>query len=120
MMKNTMGTQLKKQGKRKWTKEEKQSHYKQWKVSGLSQTAYCKQKGLSIKTFGHWVQIKEKEQPNNFSLVGITNPVNIKKLEAFVEIKWSNGIECRFPEGIGWERIMEVIRGVHHVACCTE
>jgi transposase-like protein len=43
-----------------YSKEEKQQHIDNWRQSGLSQSAYCRENNLKLATFHYWKMQADK------------------------------------------------------------
>lgn len=71
------------------------SHVEGWKVSGLTQSKYCKSVGIKLATFSYWV-IKYKsetvqESSSNFIAISKTSKIEDKQYE----IIYPNGVKLR-------------------------
>ena len=71
--------------------EEKQKHLDQWKTSGLTQKAYCREYGIKYSTFGYWLKVSLQKCSNNISRDFIELPQHIST---------SKSIELTFPNGV--------------------
>lgn len=54
-----------------------QTHVEAWTTSGMSQTEYCRQNNLSIKSFGYW---KRKRKKSNSEVTFYPVPSNAIKI----------------------------------------
>ena len=48
-----------------------QAHIETWKQSGISQSAYCRGKGLSLRSFGYWKKKFFRKLPVTFVPVAV-------------------------------------------------
>lgn len=52
-----------------------QAHVKGWEQSGISQSEYCRRKGLSLRSFGYWKKKYFQKSPVTFVPVAVkTSP----------------------------------------------
>ena len=69
-------------------------HLSNWKTSDISQAAYCRKHGLSIKTFGRW---KNKLSSTKSSFVEVVpSKVNFKRMSFDVSIDSSGKVILSF------------------------
>lgn len=55
------------------TAETRRNHIEAWRLSGLSQRAYCRAQGLNVKTFGNWLYAYRSGQGDqSASMIPIT------------------------------------------------
>ncbi len=54
-----------------------QAHVKAWSASGMTQAEYCRQNGLSIKSFGYWKR-KQKNKATEVTFYPVpANPLKV-------------------------------------------
>jgi hypothetical protein len=69
----------------------------EWQDSGLSKTAFCKQKGLAKSVFYYW-QKRHKEDQSNGGFIPIkVNNGNRICSPSVIEITYPNGVIVRLP-----------------------
>jgi hypothetical protein len=55
------------------TAETRRNHIEAWRLSGLSQRAYCRIHGSNVKTFGNWLHAYKNGQSDQIaSMIQIT------------------------------------------------
>lgn len=70
------------------------AHYESWKVSGISQRAYCEQEGIGYRSFVHQhnrLMKQSKKAPLNF--------IEIKPESAVISVPMSQ-VQLMLPNGI--------------------
>lgn len=72
------------------------NHIHQWSQSGKSQTEYCREHNLSIKSFCYWKRKFTKLSDNNF--VEIKRASGRVSPSTFIEVISPDGIVVRFRE----------------------
>lgn len=81
------------------TKKTKQEHLQNWKLSGLSQAAYCRANGLKPSTFRNWKRL-EKSLPIKWMPFEIKEEVketeNIFSFQIGADWKFSIEMRLRF------------------------
>jgi transposase-like protein len=103
---------------KKWSAAEKLAFCKSWKQSGLSRSAYCRREGLSLPTLCTWLkrQTSEKKPPAAVKFIGAAPVPAIQPLEEqSLEVKLTNGLQCRFSRVVSIKQICQVIEGLQHV-----
>lgn len=84
-------------------------HVTQWKESGLSMAAYCKEHGLNYQTFMyHASRMKKKEAglPDSNTFIRIDVP---EKTSSGIEYHFANGNYFVFPAGCSAQLIKSLI-----------
>ena len=66
-----------------------------WEQSGLSQSEFCRQRGLNKNSFGYWLRRARKEGILGGGFVKIGGAENAPA----IELRLSNGAELRVPSG---------------------
>ena len=77
---------------------ERQELSAEWEVSGLTQTEFCKQKGISFNSFAYWrntVLPKESKAQASFLPVAITAPITKQQPPTGVMLRLPNGISLQ-------------------------
>lgn len=96
-------------------KQEMYSLIEQWQSTGLSQTSWCKQAGMSRSTFRKWLQrykaehhtLVEQPAPSpDPSFVSIELPSSVGSQ---LTISYPNGIQLSCPVGIGHEQLRYLV-----------
>lgn len=102
---------------RKWSKEEKLAHCKAWQQSGLSRSAFCRQENLSLPTLCSWLKRQglTKKSSTAMKFIAALRQEPPYKEEQILEVRLTNGLQCRFSRIINVKQICEVIEGLHHV-----
>lgn len=83
---------------RKRTREEKNDLCKNWEISGLSRSEFCRRKGLKIETFCNWLYQfqNKKKHPKKLKFVPVERLDS--KSEIKLEMCLSNGLIFRFSK----------------------
>jgi hypothetical protein len=87
-----------------------------WKDSGLSQTRFCKQRGLSRFVFGGWkIRLEGRDSPGQARLVRLRaaqvgGPVSSGALRLWVGGRYSVEVPERFDAGT-LSRLLELLEG---------
>ena len=78
---------------KRYTREEQKHHIAQWRKSGVSQKAYCAQRGLSWSTFKNWnKRIKPITMQTPFAPIQITPSTNAQWI-----IEAADGLRVHVP-----------------------
>ncbi len=75
---------------------ERQALSAEWEVSGLTQTEFCKQKGISFNSFAYWrstVRQKDLQVQTSFLPAAITAPITKQQQPP-------SGVMLRLPNGV--------------------
>ena len=102
---------------RKWSIEEKSAHCQSWRQSGLSRSAFCQREGLSLPTLCSWLkrQAPAKKLPPGLKFMPASLNESFLKEEPILEVRLTNGMQCRFLHIINVKQICEIIEGLQHV-----
>lgn len=102
---------------KKRSPEEKLAHCKAWHQSGLSRSAYCQREGLSLPTLCSWLKraALTKKSPSAMRFVAASLNETSHKEEQILEVRLTNGLQCRFPRVVNVKQICEIIEGLQHV-----
>jgi hypothetical protein len=87
-------------------------HLAAWRSSGLTQAAYCGQRGLSLPCFGYW---RRKLHNAAASSVCALVPIvmgEISEPDEAIEVHLPNGLQARLPIGMEPSRWMLFIRAL--------
>lgn len=90
----------------KYTSEQRDAHIVQWKSSGLNQTDYCKQHGITYHLFNKWAgksratpptkKIKITRNEKKFIPIVVTEPPGVSgSILIKVEIEFPDGTKLR-------------------------
>ncbi len=82
-----------------------------WRESGLSQSKFCRDEKLSVKTFAYWLRKYKQEKgfpvgkndnvPKTFIPVEVSNDITgIVSGPGCIEVTFPNGVELKCPAGI--------------------
>lgn len=85
-------------------------HLDTWRSSGLTQTAYCRQQGLSIASFGYWRRVLGKAAASS-ALVPIVI-AEVSAADTAIEVQLPNGLRARLPTGMAPSHWVPVIRAL--------
>jgi len=83
-------------GRASYTEEERRELIEEFKTSGLTQAAFCREWNLNSKTLARWLRIEREENGVSFCEVDLGNtsaPANK------VSVHLPNGIEVTVPVG---------------------
>jgi transposase-like protein len=91
-------------------------HLTGWRDSGLSQAAYCRQHGLSLKCFAYWRRTLGSTQgvasattlPAVVPIVVAENPTADDR----IEVRLPNGLQVVLPAGLDPARLVPTIRAL--------
>lgn len=96
-------------------KQEMYSLIEQWQATGLSQTAWCKQVGMSRSTLRKWLGRYESEYGTpieqsissaDSSFVSIELPPSTS---GQLTINYPNGVQLSCPVGIGHDQLRDLV-----------
>ena len=100
-------------------KQEMYSSIEQWQATGLSQTAWCKQAGMSRSTFRKWLLRYEADHntgssPVEDSLLTSGSPsfVSIElpsRSGSQLTISYPNGVQLSCPASIGHDQLRHLV-----------
>lgn len=94
------------------------SHLDGWRVSGLSQAAYCSRHGLSLSSFGYWRRtLAPKSEDAVAPLASMPALVPIVVGDApltdgRIEVLLPNGLQVVLPSGLDPARLVPTIRAL--------
>ncbi|MBA2237239.1 MAG: IS66 family insertion sequence element accessory protein TnpB [Lysobacter sp.] len=91
-------------------------HLTGWRDSGLSQAAYCRQHGLSLKCFTYWRRTLGSTQgvvpamtlPAVMPIVVAENPTSDDR----IEVRLPNGLQVLLSAGLDPARLVPTIRAL--------
>ena len=101
--------------RRKWLPEDKQRYYDAWKKSSLSQNKFCQENNVPISLFSKWVKKFEDKKTQPMAFVPVETPSITSSCGVNMELKFSNGLQCRFTSIVNAALILEIIRGINDV-----
>ncbi len=84
-----------------------ENHIHQWSLSGKSQTDYCNENNLAIKSFGYWKR-KLSKKPNT-KFIEITKKRGRINPSTFIELMTPDGIVVRFREDISPSYLKNIV-----------
>lgn len=84
-----------------------ENHIHQWLQSGKSQTEYCNEHNLAIKSFGYW-KLKIIKSKNNNQLIEIKKTVKHSPSQ-FIELISPEGIVVRFRDDISTNCLKNIV-----------
>ena len=85
-------------------------HLAEWRSSGLTQAAYCRQHSLNIPSLGYWRRSLETRSATTSSSV---LPIVIGEVSSeVVEVYLPNGLHARVPTGMAPSRWVPLIRAL--------
>lgn len=88
-------------------------HVEGWRDSGLSQAAYCRQRGLDLRRFGYWRRTlgPSGDAAALPALVPIT-VADAPSAEGRVEVHLPNGLQVRLPIALSPAYVAPLIRAL--------
>lgn len=104
---------------RQRTAEEKEGYCRTWEGSGLSLSAFCRREGLSVPTFHGWIARRKKVANSPSASIKFSSiPIQPSAPEEHqtLEVKFPNGLQCRFSRVTNARQICDIIRGLHYDA----
>ena len=96
---------------KRYSHEEKKGFCKAWKVSGLSQSEYCRENGLSVTTFNSWLK-KFSAGREKFIPVTLDAQTAVEVGLQFLEIKLPGKLLVKLPLTAEGNLISRVIREI--------
>ena len=76
-----------------------QGHYEDWRVSGVTQKEYCKEKGLRFDEFKARIQMmREKGLLGPCNSGFLAKPIQVQKRSGFSEVKITGAPESATPD----------------------
>ncbi len=84
-------------------------HLVGWRGSGLTQAAYCRQRGLSLARFGYWRRVLGKAALSSLVPIMINGA---STSEAAIEVQLPNGLQARLPVDMEPSRWMSLMRAL--------
>ena len=100
----------------RYTKEQKTALCKEWEISGLNQSQYCREKGLNAMTFNGWARKFLAQKQSKFIPVSVSSKkVELVSGEA-LEIKVPGKIAISLPVTVEESLIVRVIKEVSKCA----
>lgn len=101
-----------------YSKEQKKSFCEEWKASGLTQSQYCRDKGLNAMTFNGWVkkfiqgEAKNKNKAESKSkFIPLSLQSSVQSQE-HLEIAAANKLIIRLPITVCESLILKIIKDV--------
>ena len=99
--------QTKAEKKRYW-----ENHLKLFKKSGLTQRAYCRQKGISYWSFNHWKrQLEQAAMPTKFIELKPAEKTNFCE-PSVIEIILANHIKVKVSEDFQAEKLLRILNTI--------
>ena len=83
-------------GRASYTDEDRRELIEEFKTSGLTQAAFCREWNLNSKTLARWLRIERDEKEVSFCEVELGNP---SASENKIRVCLPNGIEVIVPAG---------------------
>ena len=92
-------------------------HLDGWRDSGLSQAAYCRQHGLSLKCFAYWRRTLGPTRALSSAPTSMPAVVPIVVHDASmaddrIEVRLPNGLQVIMPTGLDPARLVPTIRAL--------
>ena len=84
-----------------------ENHIHQWSQSRKSQTDYCNENNLAIKSFGYWKRKLSKQSDTKF--IEITKKRGRINPSTFIELMTSDGMVVRFREDIPPSHLKNIV-----------
>ena len=88
-------------------KNQWENHIHQWSQSEKSQTDYCNENNLAIKSFGYWKRKLSKQPDTKF--IEITKKPGRKNPPTFIELITPDGMVVRFREDISPSYLKNIV-----------
>ncbi|TVP77568.1 MAG: hypothetical protein EA353_10115 [Puniceicoccaceae bacterium] len=104
--------------KQKWrSREEIKEHLDAFKRSGLTQQAFCRERGLSVATFSNW---RRKAEAAGKESEALFRPVrlNIPQDSCGPVVRLADGTELFFPQCACARDIASVVFALREVGSC--
>lgn len=86
-------------------------HLAAWNGSGLSQAAYCRRHGLSIKSFAYWRRRLRRTEGVADALVPIV-VADVPTADERIEVRLPNGLQVWLPTDTAPARVVPMIRAL--------
>lgn len=83
-----------------------QRHVEQWKKSGLSQAAYCRECNLNIKSFNYFKSRLKKNLPVQF----VQLPVEPVRVPSFLKLNIGSSFQIDIPDGFSQNTLTQVLQ----------
>ena len=87
-------------------------HLAEWRSSGLTQAAYCRQHSLSIPSLGYWRRTLEARYATTSAAVLPIVIGEVSREVDAVEVYLPNGLRARVPTGMAPSRWVPLIRAL--------
>ncbi len=87
-------------------------HLAQWRSSGLTQVGYCRERSLSLASFGYWRRRLRTVATSSALVPIVIEPTRCSDAEATIEVQLPNGLRARLPVGMAAARWAPVIRAL--------
>jgi len=99
------------------SREEIEEHLEAFKRSGLTQQAFCRERGLSVGTFSNW---RRKAEAAGAVSEGLFRPVRLNAPEGScgLVVRLPDGTEVFFPQCACARDIASVVFALRGVASC--
>ena len=93
-----------------------QKHVREWRQSGLKQTAYCREQGFRQSQFGYWIRKSGNQtvQPEQFVEVSRESSLPVRGFTFELEIP--GGIRLRLDKADP-ETLKSVLQAVREAVC---
>jgi transposase-like protein len=101
--------------RRKWLSQDKQCHYDAWKKSSLSRSKYCREHHIPISLFSKWVKKFENKKVSPLAFIPVETHSAPSSSDVSMELKFSNGLQCRFTCVTNVSLVLEIIQGINDV-----
>ncbi len=110
-MQEKFNSEINTKSKHHTTREERQTHVREWKKSGLSMSEYCRQNNLAISNFSGWKNSLLKSSPsfNSFQPLSL---LNSEKPTHVVEILINQRIKIRLQQVTDAAFIITIAKGL--------
>lgn len=100
--------------RKKYSAEEKAKYCGEWQESGLSRNEFCRERRLPLATFCTWLTRAKRKVDSKFSFIPIKTKCE-ERTDAVIEIKWPNGLLCRFPDKLDTRQVSLLIKELHDI-----
>jgi hypothetical protein len=102
------------------TRDEIKNLISNWRASKLSRSEFCRREGLSIQTFCYWLQRNEentkKAKKSPIPFVPMQTAKHQQTNEThYIDIKFPNGLQCRFAMNSDIKRIAQITKELVNV-----
>lgn len=95
-----------------------QKHIAEWKLSGLSQHAYCEQQGIRYTTFGYYRGVLNKQKnTTTTSFIEVKPSMTTPPKSIAIQFILPNGVKIGIPVQAGKEVIAHVLSEIGKLPC---